>query len=321
MRGIFRLVFLLTLVALLSFSLGTGYAQTPTPPQGEDFGTGFYVSGAFLAQYYSVPNPLEIYGLPITQEFEGVSSFGICTRMQYFTKARFDLVRTPEGERVVVANLGELLYPGPGPLAPVPTEGPTCRRFDATGKSVCYAFLQFYEANNGEVNFGNPISDLEIREGRYVQYFEKVRMEWQPERQAESHVVLTDLGKRHFDLVQRDLEAGRPIGSAIAGRQRFPVAHAFFAHPLIGAHNSQTLYVVVVDRFRQPVEGAEVSVVLEYPDGERAAYRLNNTDASGITTLTFNVGEWQPRQVITLEALVNANGEEAHAESWFRIWY
>jgi hypothetical protein len=69
------------------------------------------------------------------------------------------------------------------------------------------------------------------------------------------------------------------------------------------------------------VEGAEVSVVLQYPDGERAAYRLSNTDANGISTLTFGVGEWQPRQVVTLEVLVTANGEEARAKSWFRIWY
>lgn len=319
MRGILRVTFLLAIVALLSVSLGVGYAQSQE--DGEDFGTGFFVRGAFLAQYNSVPNPLDIYGLPMTQEFEGISALGVRTTMQYFTKARFDLLRTPQGEQVVVAPLGELLYPGPGPLAPVPSEGPACRRFAATGKSVCYAFLQFYDANDGSANFGNPISDLEIREGRYVQYFQKARMEWQPERDADSHVVLTDLGKRHFDLVMYDADAIQQRGSAAPGQPIYPQAHAFVARPLVAAQQSQTLYVIVRDRYRKPVSGASVTVTVNLPDGQRVAYGLQGSDANGIATLTFPVGELQPRQVVTIEVLVIANGEEARAQSWFRVWY
>jgi len=44
------------------------------------------VRGPFLEQYTSVDNPLEIYGLPITGEFEGMSAYGITT-VQYFNKA------------------------------------------------------------------------------------------------------------------------------------------------------------------------------------------------------------------------------------------
>ena len=65
--------------------------------------------------------------------------------------------------------------------ASIAQEGPTCGTFD-NGFSVCYAFLQFYDANNGSLFFGNPISFVEVIDGRYVQYFDNVRMEWWPDR-------------------------------------------------------------------------------------------------------------------------------------------
>lgn len=127
MRDTIRIVLAIFILISLGGVTHPGYTQTTVT--GEDFGTGHIVRGAFLEQYVSVRNPLELYGLPITGEFEGMSAFGITT-VQYFNKARFDLVKDLDGnDKVVVANLGELTYPGPGPLAPVSSDGPTCRKF------------------------------------------------------------------------------------------------------------------------------------------------------------------------------------------------
>ncbi|HEY4692477.1 MAG TPA: hypothetical protein VIH16_03515 [Bellilinea sp.] len=318
MRGTIRIVVSIFILILLGAVTIPGYTQGTT---GEDFGTGHIVRGAFLEQYAAVRNPLDIYGLPITGEFEGMSTFGITT-VQYFNKTRFDLVKDLSGnDKVVVANLGELMYPGPGPLAPVSSDGPTCRSFPATGKSVCYAFLQYYDANEGSVNFGDPISDLEIREGRYVQYFQKARMEWVPELEADSHVVLTDLGKRYFDFMVGDPDRLKPEGSSIPGKPRKPQAYAFVASPLITAGSQQTLNVVVVDMFHKPVANAQVWIFLLTPDGRSDPYRASDTNPDGISTLQFPAGNLSPTQIVELEVKVTANGEEATAKSWYRIWY
>jgi len=315
-----KIKILLSVIVLVVLSGLVNGGPDPIPAQQVHFDTGHVVRGAFLEQYYTVTNPLEIYGLPITDEFESLSASGRTT-VQYFTKARFDLIKAPEGDRVAVAYLGELMYPGLGPQAPVPSDGPTCRRFAETGKSVCYAFMQFYEANQGEENFGLPISPLEIREGRYVQYFEKVRMEWQPERDADSHVVLTDLGKRYFNLVVGDPSRLHPMGSAVLGAPRYPKAHAFVAQALTTAHSQQTIFVVVYDIYRQPVNQAEVWVSMTTPGGENTTFQGPPTDSNGVAIMTVEVGDLQPQQVIELKVRVTANGEEASAISWFRIWY
>ncbi len=319
MRGTIRIVISIFILILLGGVTIPGYTQGTTT--GEDFGTGHIVRGAFLEQYAAVRNPLDIYGLPITGEFEGMSTFGITT-VQYFNKSRFDLVKDLSGnDRVVVANLGELMYPGPGPLAPVSSDGPTCRKFNATGKSVCYAFLQYYDANDGPTNFGDPISDLEIREGRYVQYFQKARMEWVPELDSDSHVVLTDLGKRYFDFMVGDPDRLKPEGSSIPGKPRKPQAYAFVASPLITAGSQQTLNVVVVDMFHKPVPNAQVWVFILTPDGRSDPYRASDTNSDGISSLQFPVGNLSPTQIVELEVKVSVNGEEASAKSWYRIWY
>lgn len=318
MRGKFHFVLYILILFLIPVLVTSGQARPAE--QHVDFATGHVVTGAFHDQYFSVPNPLDIYGLPITDQFESLSEHGITT-VQYFTKARFDLVKAPEGDRISVARLGELLYPGSGPLAPVPSEGPTCRRFAETGKSVCYAFLQFYDANNGAENFGLPISQLEIREGRYVQYFEKARLEWQPERDADGHVVLTDLGKRYFDLAVGDPSRLNPTGSAAPGQPRYPTAHAFVARALTTAHSQQTVYIVVYDVFRKPVANAQVWVSVKPPVGESSTYRAPDTGKNGVSVLTFPVGSLKPQEVVELLVRVDASGEEASASSWFRIWY
>mgnify|MGYP001126647610 CR=1 FL=1 len=90
--------------------------------------------------------PLFLFGYPLTDEFYDQTT-GRLT--QYFQKARFDLVTTDKGSEVQVANLGWMLHDGAGESANIPETGPTCRLFPKSGYTVCYAFLQFYEAHEG----------------------------------------------------------------------------------------------------------------------------------------------------------------------------
>ena len=310
-----RFIVISAIFVILAGMTAVGQAQSPLGPV--DFGTGYPVQGEFLERYSSVPNPIDIYGLPITGEFESLSVNGFTT-VQYFTKARFDVVNDGFEDQIVVADLGELTYPGPGPLAPVPSDGPSCRRFD-NGKSVCYAFLQFYDANNGTVNFGEPISDLEIREGHYVQYFEKVRMEWQPERAGQTHVVLTDLGKRYFDMTVGEVP-NQPL-TAVIGQLRNPRVLAFVGKSLAPAHSQQQIFVVVLDKFNRPIAGAQVWVYEKSSGGTLNPFRAPDTNQNGISILPYTVGNLQPRQVVEFLVKINAGGETAEGQTWFRVWY
>lgn len=319
MRGVSRYATALIFLLCLTVFISSGYAQAPTP--GFEYINGHGVRGAFLEQYHSVADPLRLYGYPITGEFQMLTEHGWVT-VQYFQRARFDLVTDHSGrERIEIANLGSLLYPGPGPLAPVPTDPLACRRFE-NGKAVCYAFRQFYEANDGLTNFGLPISDLEIAERRYVQYFERARFEWWPENPPGERVVLTDLGKRHFDLVVRDPELTRPeVPPNAIIAQIIPQAQAFVAQALIPSGDQQTLYVIVRDQYGRPISNASVSVTLLGPEGLRLTYRATETNTDGITHLSFFAGRFAPQTVITLKVKVQVLGQEAEAQTWYRIWY
>ena len=69
--------------------------------------TGHWIWGEFLRTYNSVPDPLLYFGYPITDDFTDPITK---SRVQYFERARFDLLETPEGPKVQIAPLGQPKY-------------------------------------------------------------------------------------------------------------------------------------------------------------------------------------------------------------------
>jgi hypothetical protein len=70
----------------------------------------------------------------------------------------------------------------------------TIRYFPETGHSVRGEFLEFFETHGGLAVFGYPLTDEFTQDGRRVQYFQKVRMEWHPEFPEPYNVQLGLLG-------------------------------------------------------------------------------------------------------------------------------
>lgn len=68
------------------------------------------------------------------------------------------------------------------------------RYFPETGHSVEGVFLTFFETRGGLEIFGYPITDQFEENGRLVQYFQRVRMEWHPENPEPYKVQLGLLG-------------------------------------------------------------------------------------------------------------------------------
>ena len=181
-----RIAIFIALIVLGDLAGETVLAQTPDV--GTFFSrTGHRISGVFLEKYTSTQNGQQIYGDPITDAFEDEQS-GLT--VQYFEKARFELHSDAAIDlQVQLTPLGEFLYEA-GEIISVPANFPSCRIYYETNQSVCYAFLDFFDANGGVTQFGYPISGFEIHDGWISQYFQRARFEWHPERQMGERVMI-----------------------------------------------------------------------------------------------------------------------------------
>lgn len=314
-----RLSFLL--LVCISFGLVFWFAVPASAQESDSLyvpETGHWIWGEFLAAYNANPDPQFYYGNPITDDFvDPVTK----AHVQYFEKARFDLVETEEGPRIQLAPLGQILHDPENEQADIPNEGPSCRSFPS-GYNICYAFLQFYDSFDGSSHFGLPISNVEVIDGRFVQYFDRARMEWWPDLPAGQRVKLSDLGRIHFDKAVADPKLLKPSPPPdVAGSQLNPRVRVFAAQAMIGSGEPQTVYVVVQDMYLRPIEAAQVEVTLSYPNGTTELYRLPGTDENGISRFTFTTADLPARSIVYLKAEVTMRGESGIGRSWFRIWW
>ncbi len=265
-------------------------ARAQTPPEGRYFSeTGHWVSGDFLEKYNSASNPETIYGLPITDAFTDPTSGRL---IQYFENARFELhPEEIEDLRVQLTPLGELLYV-PGKSLPTPPNYPACTLFPQTNQSVCYAFLEYFEANGGVSQFGYPISGFESHDGWISQYFQRARFEWHPEMPPCERVQLADLGRQYFHTRGENPALLKPVPRDFISQQPATrlQAHAFVSQPVMPrTGEQQILYVIVYDQNFRPVERAEISYQVKLPSGEIFGGELPLTDEEGVSSANFAI--------------------------------
>lgn len=244
--------------------------------------TGHWVTDPFLEKYFSISNPQLIFGNPITEAFNDQLS-GLL--VQYFENVRFEFhPNAPPELQVQTSYLGEYLYIPGNPL-PIPSNYPACKRFEQTDHQVCYAFLDFFNNYGGVSQFGYPISDFELHEGRIVQHFQRARFEWHPENSRGNWVVLTELGRRYFDLIGEDPARLQP--SQVGNSPRQPIelqAHAFVRYPTVPHTGSQQIvYVIVQDHTMEAVSGANVNFILQLPGEKPVNYIMENSNEHGIS--------------------------------------
>lgn len=279
--------------------------------------TGHSVKGPFLVYYQSFDDPLLYFGYPITDELidpiDGQKS-------QYFQRARFDLKMDGSVEVISLAPLGELLHDGDGLAMPDNPNVSACRRFE-TGKQVCYGFLAFFDNHNGAVLFGNPISGLEQRDGRLVQYFERARFEWRPEQPAGSRVGLTDLGRIYFDkrIGNQAFLQAKPASNVLFSPLKL-TARAFVSRAMTVSGSQQQVFIIVQDQNLHPVSGASVQIAVHLPGELGAVYRSPElTDEDGIAELVFQVDDYPARQMVEVEVTVDYQGMSTTTSTWFRV--
>lgn len=309
---------------LLSLAVAVGLAFSPAVQQPGDSRyfseTGHTVQGEFL-QFFDSRGGLDLFGFPITDEYVDPRS-GL--KIQYFQRGRFEF--HPENSnpyRVQLGLVGEQFLAERQPPVRAgrvaDADTPNCRFYPETGHNVCYSFRDYYDANGGLDIFGYPITEIIQENGRSVQYFQRARLEWHPERPFRQRVQLGMVGLLYFDLAGLDQGLQQPSNATLRQITSIDV-HASIENPITGEGDSQTVYVYVVDQQGQPVAQAQVTVIAHLPDGDQA-FQLPATDDGGTTSVTFGIGQATPGTMILLDVTAVSGPIAGETRTSFLPWW
>jgi hypothetical protein len=305
----------LSVLIILTTSWSVAHAQTPDTQYFHE--TGHNVSGEFLAFYNGNSNALFLFGYPITEQF--VSNDG--KTVQYFQRARFELNADPNGQRVLLTPLGKELYQVSGSTFNFQNFF-SCRSYAETGFSVCFEFLEFFDAYGGVEQFGYPISGFEYREDRLIQYFENARIEWQPWKFEGQRVVVSDLGQAYFYQLNEDpilLEKASPINNApnvITAMQ----VRTFTLKAVTLASDTQTFFIIVQDQNGTPLSNINCTAVVHW-NNELSNSTVITTNDLGVGTFSIQFENQIQGDLIYADVTCSYDTLSATTSTSFRIWY
>ncbi len=288
--------------------------------------SGFAIDPKFVP-FFEQHGGLELFGYPISRTFidQGVL-------VQYFQHARFEY--HPDNPEPYVVQLGligdELHYNQPAVRKP---QFPSRRRvyFPETGHTVAYAFLDYFKEHGGIDVFGYPITEMYFEEGRIVQYFQRMKMEWHPEDHT-SPVHIGNLGEVYVQIHHNRFppEALNPVepsaivvSSATAVRPVTSLqAIVSLRYSVMGHSGEQVVSVLVTDGQGNPVAGANVTISFIDSEGHPLKREPNHlTDQRGLVNLTIPVNGGKAGEEIIVRAEVVYGSEETTAENVFLLWW
>ncbi|MDX1437514.1 MAG: Ig-like domain-containing protein [Anaerolineales bacterium] len=288
--------------------------------------TGHTLEGEFLKFYESFQEPELVFGYPISRPFMD-HNLKTPRLVQYFQQARFELdTDSPDSPRVVISELGELLYSGTQNRK-YETVSAGCRTFVSPEHQdgpfeVCLAFLDFFDRHGGLEVFGYPISNFEEENGFTVQYFENGVFVWHPEMGRGQTVQLMDVGSLYFERIGENKSFQEPQDGDDTLRSLLSLkVRAFTEKALVSDGAQQSLYVIVKDQRLQPVEGVQVKYILELPNGGTRAELMPPTDENGVSKITVTVETDGQVGQATIEVIANILNHENTTETSFRVWW
>ena len=200
-----------TLAALIASTLTLTAFTPPTASANQSVryypATRHSIGGAFL-KFYDRYGGLNLFGYPITDE---VMENG--RTVQYFERQRMEYHKEHAGtaNEVQLSLLGTQKAQGRPSTARVAPFASNINRLyiRETGHSLSYSFLSFWKAYGGVRIFGYPLTEPANENGFLVQYFERARMEYHPEKAGLSYgIELGHLGKEY-------LQGGVPLVKSV----------------------------------------------------------------------------------------------------------
>lgn len=312
---------------LFSAVVMSAFVVLPTPPTQDQppqyFPETRHIVRSPFIDYFVRTGGVSQYGFPITDDYVDPAT-GLL--IQYFEKVRMEWhPGNPEPYRVLLGLLGDELgkRQPPIPISKIPAPNdPNCNHFEATGHTLCMQFRDYWNANGGLDRFGYPIGEYTIENGFLVQYFQRARLEWHPEKIEGQRVQAAPLGKTYYEVAGLDQSrlfnglAGFDIGAgptAIAAR-------ASVFNPVAVVQGPQTAFVYVTDQLGNAVGNASVTLVIHYRDRDQT-FTLPPTSASGTSFQTFVVPEAQAGTIITMDFIITYAGLFGSTRTSYMVWY
>ncbi len=124
-----------------------------------------------------------------------------------------------------------------------------------SGHTVSGEFLEFYQSVNDPARvFGNPITEVlddPIRNNIKIQYFERVRMDYDPSKPAGERVSLADLGAWLYSSTERGLPVDMAVNTPLC--RHFPKNDKYVCYGFLQFYDRYN----GKDLFGEPVSDAE----------------------------------------------------------------
>lgn len=250
--------------------------------------TGRWIGSHIKELFYSVNNPLEVFGYPITDEFID-SETGV--RKQYFEKARMEYRLGVDGnEQVVLAPLGELFYETGEPIINPSLGG--CKNFGDSEFKVCHAFLEFFESNGGERVFGKPISSFQISDGWIAQYFNNSKFEWRPNNMGENAVFVSNLGEQYYYSYENIRDFLEPLENNIPLTMVELHVSVVPDQPIYELTDKMYINVFTSNQYSQALPDVLLAIQVLFPGGNSQMLFPGTTGENGISSsaVDFSLG-------------------------------
>ncbi len=300
--------------------------------------TGHNIHGAFVVFYLS-HDGVNAIGKPLTEAF---MENGLV--VQYFTYARLELhPENPEPYRVQLGLLGTAYNIFDPPLKSEslpPSNNPNFRYFPETGQKIGLTIKEYFDKHGGLDILGYPITDIHFENGKFVQYFQRARLEWDP-LDPKSIVRASAVGQLALDKKYGNgLAAQKPIVSdwcnvTLTGQFKNPTPTAVpFVQPTplpitttlglrvrvqfawTGMTGPQTVNVYVEDQNGKPVANAALYAQVRFTNGDRW-FPLLSSDNEGHSSFIFDVGKQPINSMTEILVFANAGGLSAVKNAQF----
>ncbi len=276
---------------------------------------GHWIIGEFL-EHFNSHGGLAVFGYPLTEPYyQG----GVL--IQYFQNARMEWHIDEDGTySVQLGHLGEELnYTTPGEEQPTRL-GSRKVYFPETGHTVCYSFMDFFNQNGGTDVFGLPITEMYFEGATIVQYFQHMKLMWDP---ALSEIQVDGLGTVYVTVFNNvipdnfekrvDTEVDHPAALDVVVE---------LGDLTISSQKTQTISVLVLDEGNNdPVAGVEVRVKLYRAGGEDINGDMLSavTDSDGRVDMEVLLSGVRPSSWITVRADVSYRGMTDIGENFFLV--
>ncbi len=317
-RSLIPAFMLLIALCLLPACSGIGAEPAATPA-----GTSIPVAEPFQL-FYTENGGRAVFGDTLTDAFILEQDSLL---VQYFQNARLQTDNSTGSEVSTTVSLfpiGEWALAGLDAQVPAPPAGDTPGRlFPETSETVQGEFLQFYEANRGELTLGSPISAVLDRDGQRAQYFQYGRLDYYPQLPSGQQVQIGPLGQAHFDA-EMSFTYSRALSHQFvpANTVSEVSVYASVSRPTLYAGEDQLLYLTILTPDGRSVSGLQVDIDAIYGENTRKM-RLTLDEGQSKAQTMISTTDIPPGERVELHITVHSGRGDLLGENeiFFRTWW